>query len=136
MAEWLYEAGIGESRAALVEDGRILKARIELPGLRAGTVADGRLRADNRVELDQGGEVLLDRAPPGITQGGRLRVEIVREAIPEPGRAKLAKAVASDLPPGPGPDLAARIVASGLPVHGPRPHEADALEAAGWSEVL
>lgn len=136
MAEWLYEAGIGESRAALVEDGRILKARIELPGLRAGTVADGRLRADNRVELDQGGEVLLDRAPPGITQGGRLRIEIVREAIPEPGRAKLAKAVVSDLPPGPGPDLAARIAASGLPVHGPRPHEADALEAAGWSEVL
>src|SRR4051794_16907223 len=42
LAEWLYEAGIGEARAALVEDGRILKARIELDGVRAGTVAAGR----------------------------------------------------------------------------------------------
>ena len=45
MAEWLYEAGIGEARAALVEDGAIVEARIELEGLRAGTVEEGRLRA-------------------------------------------------------------------------------------------
>ncbi|PTS80314.1 ribonuclease, partial [Sphingomonas sp. HMWF008] len=30
MAEWLYETGIGESRAALVADGTIVEARIEL----------------------------------------------------------------------------------------------------------
>ena len=29
MAEWLYEAGIGEARAALVENGTILEARID-----------------------------------------------------------------------------------------------------------
>ncbi|HWT42993.1 MAG TPA: ribonuclease, partial [Sphingopyxis sp.] len=32
MAEWLYEAGIGEARAALVEDGEIVEARIEREG--------------------------------------------------------------------------------------------------------
>lgn len=135
MAEWLYEAGIGEARAALVDDGEILKARIELPGLRAGTVIEGRLRADNRVELPDC-EVLLDRAPSGVTQGAKLMVEIVREAIPERGRPKLAKAIATDKPPAPGPDLLARIIATRIPVRTPRAHEADALEAAGWSEIL
>jgi Ribonuclease G/E len=36
----------------------------------------------------------------------------------------------------PGPDLLARITASGDPVRHCRAHEADHLEAAGWSEVL
>ncbi len=138
MAEWLYEAGIGEARAALVENGTIVKARIELldGALRAGTVAAARLRADNRVELEGGGEALLDRAPPGVTQGAALTVRIVREALLEAGRAKPAKAAATDEPPAPGPDLLARITASGVPVRRCHPHESDLLEAAGWSEVL
>jgi hypothetical protein len=135
LAEWLYEAGIGEARAALVEDGVIVEARIELPGLRAGTVAEGRLRADRRVELE-GGEALLDATPRGVTEGAKLKVRIVREAISEPGRAKLAKAVATDEAPAPGPDLLARITASGIPVCVCQAHEPDLLEAAGWSEVL
>ena len=135
MAEWLYEAGIGEARAALVEDGAILEARIELDGLRAGTVAEGRLRADKKVELAEG-EVLLDHIPRGITQGAKLTVEIVREAIPEATRIKLPKAVATDKPVAPGPDLLARIAATGIPVRTLRAHEPDALEAAGWSEIL
>lgn len=135
MPEWLYEAGIGEARAALVEDGRILKARIELEGLRAGTVAEGRLRADKRVELAWG-EVLLDHVPSGVTQGAKLTVEIVREAIPEATRIKLPKAIATGKPVGPGPDLLARIAATGIPVRQCRAHERDHLEAAGWSEIL
>ena len=135
MAEWLYEAGIGEARAALVEDGVILKARIELEGLRLGTVVEGRLRAAKKVELAEG-EVLLDAVPRGVTEGARLTVEIIREAIPEPGRVKLPKAIATDKAPAPGPDLLARITATGIPVRTPHPHEADALEAAGWSEIL
>lgn len=133
MAEWLYEAGIGEARAALVESGAILKARIELEGLRAGSVVTGRLRADHRVELADG-EVLLDRAT--VPEGAAITVRIVREAIPEPGRAKLAKAVATDEAPTPGPDLLARITASGIPVRQLRAHEPDLLEQAGWSEIL
>jgi hypothetical protein len=134
LAEWLYEAGIGEARAALVEDGTIVKARIELDGLRAGTVVKGRLRADNRVELADG-DVLLDRAPC-VSEGAPVTVRIVREAIPEPGRAKLAKAAVSDEAPASGPDLLARITSTGIPVRHLRAHEPDLLEQAGWSEIL
>lgn len=142
MAEWLYEAGIGENRAALVSRGIIWKARIELEGTgpRADAILDARLvdRHTGKVALAGGGEALCDPLPKGITQGAALRVRIVREAIPEPGRAKLPKAVPAppDAMPGDGPDLLARITATGLPVRTPRPHEPDLLEEAGWSEVL
>ncbi len=140
MPEWLYEAGIGEARAALVDDGAIVEAAIELDGLRLGTVARGRL-ADlipggmGVVALDAG-EALLTRIPPGITKGALLTVEIVREAIPEPGRPKLARARATDAAPAAGPDLLARLTASGTAVRQCRAHQPDALEAAGWSELL
>jgi hypothetical protein len=142
LAEWLYEAGIGENRAALVSRGVIWKARIELEGtaLRHGMVSNARLvdKSAGKVALEGGGEALCDPLPKGITQGGTLRVRIVREAIPEPGRAKLPKAVpaAPEDVPGAGPDLLTRIRASGVPVRMPRAHETDLLEEAGWSEVL
>lgn len=137
MAEWLYEDGIGEARAALIDGGRIVEARVELPGrLRVGTVAPARLVERTLARLDDGGEVMLDRAPGGVTLGARIVVEIVRETIVEPGRVKPAKARASDAAPCPGPDLRARIAASGLPVRQPAAHERDALEEAGWSDVL
>jgi hypothetical protein len=142
LPEWLYEAGIGEARAALVENDRIVEAAIELETetLRVGTVARARLVAllpgrRGRVALD-GGEALINHLPPGITEGAALTVEIVREAIPEPGRAKLAKAVATDAAVRVAPDLHARLIATGHPVRVLRPHEPDALEAAGWSELL
>lgn len=142
MAEWLYEAGIGEARAALVADGCIVEAAIEPEGvLTVGTVAAGRLveilpGRQGRVTLAAGGDVFLGRVPAGVTQGGALTVQVVREAIPERGRAKLPKGVASEAAPGAGPDLLQRIMASGVPVRQMRSHEADALEAAGWSELL
>ena len=145
MAEWLYEAGIGEARAALVDYG-IIEARIEIHdgAPRVGAVLGARLveiivrGREGRVALDGGGEALLAPLPAGITQGAPLMVEIVREAIPEPGRAKLAKAMPAEpgAAPAPGPDLLARITASGEPVRQLRAHEPDHLEAAGWSEVL
>jgi len=146
LAEWLYEAGIGETRAALIQDGDILEARIELEdgAPRVGAILPARLieitvrGREGRVALDSGGEALLGLLPAGITQGAALMVEIVREAIPEPGRAKLAKAIPA-VPgalPAPGPDLLARLAGSGHPVRQLRAHETDRLEAAGWSEVL
>ncbi len=139
---WLYEAGIGEARAALVENDRIIEAAIELDtdALKVGLIARARLvellpGRRGRVTLD-GGEALVNHLPPGITQGASLTVEIVREALPEAGRAKLAKAVPSDLAPCPAPTLYERLIATGLPVHSPRAHEPDALEASGWSELL
>ena len=141
MAEWLYEAGIGEARAALVEGGRIVQARIERPGgLRVGTVFEARLvervaAGLSRVESGRGAAVIA-HVPPGVTEGARLRVEVVREALPEPGRVKLAKVVATDAAPTDGADLLARCRASGVSVRMLRAHEPDALEAAGWSEML
>ena len=139
MAEWLYEAGIGENRAILVEGGEIVEAAIELPDtLRVGTVANGRLTsilvAGRRgiVTLEDSREVVLEPLPPALTEGMALRVEIVREAIAEPGRPKLAKCRQTDQAPGDGPDLLERIGARPLP---PR-HRANAFEAAGWSELL
>ncbi len=139
MAEWLYEAGIGEARAALVEQGRIVAARIERPGSGplVGAVCDARLvdSREGRVMLADRGEALLN-GPAGVTEGAALRVEIVREAIPERGRLKLPRAVATGAPLGDGPDLLARITAHGLLVRQCRAHQPDALEDAGWSEVL
>lgn len=135
MTGWLYEAGIGEARAALVDGDRLVAARIELPGLRVGDVADGRLVAKGLVRLADGTELLLDGAA-GTSVGGAVRVAVTRALIPEPGRAKRARCRVSDAAVGRGPDLLARITASGIAVRECRAHEADALEAAGWSEVL
>jgi hypothetical protein len=141
VAEWLYEAGIGEARAALVEDGRIVEARIERPGgLKLGAVLEGQLiervaAGLSRVETSHGAAV-IERLPPGITLGARLTVEVVREPIPEAGRPKLAKVAASEAEPRDADDLLARCQASGFPVRLLRAHETDALEAAGWSEIL
>ncbi|WP_235983047.1 ribonuclease [Sphingomonas albertensis] len=126
----------------MVDDDQIIEAAIELDteALKVGLVARARLvellpGRRGRVTLD-GGEVLINHLPQGITQGASLTVEIVRQALPEAGRAKLAKAVPSDLPPCPAPTLYERLVATGLPVRSPCAHEPDALEAAGWSELL
>lgn len=144
MAEWVYEAGIGEARAALVSRGRIWKARIEVDGTepREGMVARARVIERNgprtgKVALpDRLGEALIEPLPPGITQGASLTVRIVREAIIERGRRRLPKAVPSDGPLQPGPTLRDRITATGIPVIELRAHQPDALEAAGWSEVI
>lgn len=143
MPEWLYEAGIGENRAALVDGGEILEAAIELPGeLRAGTVLDGRLVTilvpgrRGIVSAEDGAELLLEPLSPAVTEGAAVRVEIVREACPESGRPRLPKARLSKEEPRLGPSLRARLSASGHPVVELGPHESDRLEASGWSELL
>ena len=143
MAEWLYEEGLGENRAALVDGDTILEAAIELPGrLRAAAILAGRLTAvlvpgrRGIVTLDDGEEALIEPIPPDTSEGEELKVEIVREAIPEAGRFKLAKARASDREARPGPSLAERIRATGHAIKLLRPHEPDWLEEAGWSELL
>lgn len=144
MPEWLLEAGIGETRAVLVDHDRIIEAVVARDdcALRAGTVANARLtqilvpRKRGIVTLDEGGEALIEPIPPHVTDGGRLTVEIIREAIPERGRPKLPKAAASDLPPRPAPTVEARLQATGHPVRRLPPVGPDLLEAAGWSELL
>ena len=150
MAEWLYEEGIGEARAALVQSGRIVEAQIERDDkrARAGSVLGGRLvqtlivRKRGIVRLDSGELVLIEPIPPKVAEGAAVKVEITREAIGEPGlegeRDKLAKGRIA-LPgaqAGAGATLYQRIMASGVPVVPCPAHEEDWLEAAGWSELL
>lgn len=140
MAEWLYEAGIGEARAALIEGGIIVEALIEAggEGLRAGAVCEARLRANRIAECSDGLQILLDTAPERMTEGAAARVLVTRESLSEPGKAKRAKGrvVSADTSLTPGPTLAERIAASGVAVTELLPHAPDALEEAGWSEIL
>lgn len=139
LAEWLYEAGIGEARAALVEGDRIIEARIEREGEgpRIGAVLSARLVERDRVVLDMPGEPLATLTPPpGVSLGTRLSVEIVRMALRERGRDKPARARVTDAPLSAGPDLRTRIAATGWPVTDIASIGPDRLERAGWSELI
>lgn len=137
MAEWLFEEGIGESRAILVEDGVIVEAVIELPGLRAGAVVPARLTSvpipgrRGIATLENGEEALIEPIPAGLTEGAAFQAEILREAIPEAGRAKRAIARPTQDPPHAGPSLGERIGVAPQPPYGP-----DRFEDAGWSDLL
>lgn len=146
MAEWLYEEGIGEARAALIEKGRLVEALIEREGeaARAGAVMQGRLTATiipkkrGIVRLISGEEVLVEPIPPKTSEGATVLVEILREAIPEEGRPKRAKGRIAQpgVKPHPGPSLLQRLRATGTPVIPCPAHEEDRLDAHGWSEVM
>jgi hypothetical protein len=138
LAEWLYEEGIGENRAILVEEGEILAAAIELEGeMRCGSVVAGRLvriaipGRRGIVSTDRG-EVMVEPLPASLTEGRKLRVEIVREPIAEPGNPKFAKGRITEAEEREGPRLAERI-GSPAPL---RPLGPDLFEEAGWSELI
>jgi hypothetical protein len=138
LAEWLYEQGIGENRAILVEDDAILEAVIELPAaIRVGAVAPARLTGvlipgrRGIATLDGGQEALIEPLPPALTDGAAFRAEIVREAIPEPGHIKRPVARATDEELRTGPTLSERLGVGAASGHGP-----DRFERAGWSELL
>ena len=147
--QWLYEEGVGEARAALVQSGRILEALIERQdgGALAGAVLPGRLvqtivpRRRGIARLDNGEEVLVEPIPPKVAEGAPVLVEITREALTEPGiggtRAKRALGRIAPLGarPAAAPSLVDRLTASGVPVHPCHPHEPDWLEEHGWSDL-
>ncbi len=138
MAEWLYEEGIGENRAILVEDEEILVAAIELPGeLRCGSILTGRLveipiRGRRGIVETGRGQVMVEPLPPALTEGQKVRVEIVREPIAEPGAPKFAKGRITDSEEQEGPSLAERI---GRPTP-LKPLGPDLFQEAGWSELI
>jgi hypothetical protein len=107
--QWIIERGIGETRAALVEDGEIIEARVRRDGvIPAGTVLEARLVAvAPRVTVEAGGETfLLPRGVSAISEGRTLTIEVVREALggAEPWKRGLAR-VTND-PPRDAPALA------------------------------
>jgi hypothetical protein len=140
LAEWIYEEGIGENRAALVDDGDIIEACIEPQsiGARAGTITTARLRANRIAELESGEEALLDFVPKALTEGARMMIEISRESLSEPGKPKRAKAkpLPIESEARAGPSLFERISAGSDPVSVLLPHAPDRLEQAGWTECL
>ena len=84
MPEWRIEKGIGETRAALIDDGEIVEARVRRDGVTpAGTILEAKLIAvAPRVTVEAGGEqFLLPRGVSGISEGSRLLIEITREAL-------------------------------------------------------
>ena len=143
MPEWLIERGIGETRAALVEDGRIIEARIELDGtVPAGTILEAQL-TDNGggrngvARGDDGTEYLLPHVPRQVSEGAKLNIEVTRPALPgsEPWKRPVAKATRDERrrPR----SLAERLRSTGhsirkLAFPGPR----DELGEAGWNEII
>lgn len=131
MPDWLIERGIGETRAALVEDGRIIEARIKREGvIPAGTVLEAQLKSVGRsaAALAGGVEYLLPKGAPGVTEGAKLNIEVTRETLggSEPWKRPLARV--SDEAARPARELGGRDLQF--------PVRADELEAAGWSDLL
>lgn len=107
--DWVIEEGIGETRAALIENGEVVEARVRREGVTpAGTVLDAKLVAvAPRVTVESGGErFLLPRGVTGVTEGGRLVVEVTREALGGAEPWKLGLAKRTDHEPCPAPPLA------------------------------
>jgi hypothetical protein len=143
----LVERGIGATRALVVRDGTVMAAHLERDdeGPRAGAVHVARLvkiLEPGRRGLMRVGDVeALIEPLPYCAEGGLLRVEVVRGAIPEAGRPRLAKlrnvegeaAVEGEVTSG--PDLVARLRAAGLAVTMVGGGQ-DQLEAAGWTETV
>jgi ribonuclease G len=139
LPEWLVERGIGEIRAALLEHGEIIEARVELDGsVPAGSIIHARLvntglNGRNAVAVGDGGcEYMLPRGAPGATQGATITIEVTREAIPGAEPWKLPLARVTDKPPQEMPPLAERLRARELIFPAPR----DELGASGWDNLI
>ncbi len=120
MAEWLIENGIGENRAIKIDNGDLIGARIEWPGmLAAGQVEDARLvsraagSARGKAEFASGEEALVDRLPRDASEGALLRLEVTRAMFSEKGRVKLAQARPTTKSVAPAPTLAQTLSAAG-----------------------
>ena len=144
MPEWLVELGIGETRAALVEGGKIVEARVELDAVTpAGTILQARLATNgiggrNGTARDaRGTDYLLPHVPREVAEGAAIAIEVTRPAIPgaEPWKRPLAKVTRDQ--PRTLPPLAERLVSSGIEVRVlTLPAATDELNRAGWNELI
>lgn len=101
MAEWIYEESFGEKRALLVENQRILAARLhwQTP-ICAGTIAVAKVTQRSKgakralcttVLPEAGHEVDVPDMPTGVSEGSEVRLIIHREPMAERGRYKRAQ---------------------------------------------
>ena len=133
MPEWLIEAGIGETRYALVDAQQIVEARIALDeAVPAGSIVRGRLvvaSSRNAVVRDgDGREYLLPGGAAAVTEGAELAIEITRGAIPgtEPWKRPLAR-LTHEAPRLAEPAEGRRLT---------RPGARDELGDAGWGDLI
>jgi len=110
---WLIEQGIGEDRAVLLDGSEVMAAKLDWPGRAApGQVEDATLirRAGGArrgiLRLNSGEEALVDRLPREASEGAPIRIEILRSAMAETGRYKLAHSRPTEAPLRPAPRLA------------------------------
>jgi hypothetical protein len=128
LLDWLIERGIGETRAVLVEGGRIVEARIMREGVTpAGTILEARLKSvgRNAVAVADGQEYLLPKGAPGTTQGAALRIEVTREDLGGLENWKRPLARASSDPARAAPALVGTAADSGKQ-----------LDDSGWLDLL
>ena len=105
----MIEDGIGETRAALIDNDEIIEARVRREGVTpAGTILEAKLAAvAPRVTVEANGErFLLPRGVSGVSEGGRLFVEVTREALGGSEPWKLGLARRTDEEPREAPPLA------------------------------
>lgn len=138
MPEWLYEEGIGENRAILVDGETILEGVIEVHGeLRVGAIVTGRYgdfvrQWGHAWVSSRDGEILVRDIPKGLTKGQAVRVEIIREEMLEPQSAKALVGKVTEEAERDAPTLAERIGnLTRLDSAGK-----DRFEAAGWHDLI
>lgn len=155
MAEWLYEKGLGENRALLLEGGRAVEAHLEVfpAPLQPGDILPMRVidiqvpgrRAIVRrsapgaaPDANPDFEAILEPMPDKTGLKSEVLVEIVREPIFDGRLHKRAKArpATPEMAEVSAPTLHDRIAETGLPFRIVEPHGPDLLEDAGWSEIL
>ncbi|APG63164.1 hypothetical protein LPB140_10600 [Sphingorhabdus lutea] len=97
--QWIYEDGIGEQRALLIQNGQPIALRLQHPQImRYGRIFDGKIvkkisGKNLAIILDDNDvEALLQPIPKGVSEGQHIRAEIKREPIEEKGRFKFALA--------------------------------------------
>lgn len=118
MADFHLLERLGETRAAVVENFRLVEMHIARDG--DGLLAGARLPARLKTRLGargiaeaNGEELLVEPWPAGATEGATVTVEVTRAAWREPGRDRLAKARPTTMDPWPAPTLASALHARG-----------------------
>lgn len=144
-ARWVVEEAPLADRAALIDGDQILAAHIALKSdnhPQFGAVLAAKWHSPQRINAGDrpaaailtdahGNELYLPRPPAGAGPGQTLAVEIIRERVWTPRSNKLPKVRISEATPATAPTLAETFGVDPLSTYQP-----DALEAAGWSELI
>ncbi len=142
----LVERGIGATRALVLDGGALVEVHFEADdaGPLTGAVLAGRLATilvpgRRGIVATDSGDVLVEPLP-GLAEGARVHVEIVREAIAEAGRPRLPKGRIVDGPqfsgPSRGATLAERLAARRVAVEAVGPGDDDLLDDTGWGDAV